>query len=202
MKKITTFRKILEIAGYKKIQLWSFVSLLFIYISLVCYLGSDNLLSAFFNVSHEAGLIKYINLDLITIIFIVFIWFSNAKKDWENQLNSFVYIDFFHVKDNEEKTYISLRNYPLLNRDSEVRQMSQSIAKSVNGGENLPIKPIITIMSKSIIYDDNVNNGQCFLQIRAKQELYELNMINEKGKGINLEELAKDEIPIIKNFKS
>lgn len=199
---IKGIEKIWEILKYKKIQLIGIIFAIIAYI-IIAYCANENLnlLALFFGMSDTSyGFLSYIQLDLVTVIFVVFIWFSNARKEWYNSLNALSYTDFHHK--GTDQICISLRYYPLLDRGSEIRQMPQSIAKSViNEGQNLPLEPMVKNIEKTIVVRKTLNNGKPFLLIKADQYLSELDMRPSKdnnGKGVDLN---KKKLPVIESFK-
>lgn len=129
----------------------------------------------------ELGLI----MEIITLLVIFSVWYSELASDWRNSLNRFLTVSFYY----HDKLKIHCR-YARLDKEESIRQMAQSLGRSVNFEIFLPIAPMLDSISESIQQDRDkkINEGHPFVHYDVSIKL--TRSIDELGGKIRETEKA------------
>ncbi len=87
-------------------------------------------------------------LEFFTLAVILGIWVSDLKKEWRLSLKKYLTVEFKY----KNKVQAVCEFAPLIG-ESDTRAMAQSIGQSMNGGDRLPIMPMLSDIKKEIVCD-------------------------------------------------
>lgn len=94
--------------------------------------------------------------NLVSLLFILAIWFNNIIKDWQNTLPKYLSVEFFCDNDCNDLSYLA-DQYALLISDADIRSLAQQIGQQKNNNLRLNLDSTRYKLTKTLSFSYGLN---------------------------------------------